>query len=275
MSKTRKDDLKNKSASAPTEKPTFQQEPENKSCKKNVTQSLEIRNSQIKKRYWRFELYPESLPDNWLEFLKQSCVEFALSPLHDKDVYTKNVRSEDDTDLVQGKVGEKKKPHYHGIFAFTNPTTFNNVYESFLKPLGQPIPLSCDNVRRAYEYFWHKNDKDKYQYNKEDVQTFNGFDVLNYINIEQRRVLEIKLELVDFIKRKPIVEPIDFLDEIKMGFSDKEDLQDYLDIAFANTSAFNVYIRSQRHKTEKKLAYQMMTGGDCSALVDEALNAEQ
>lgn len=204
----------------------------------------------IKKRYWRFELYPESLPDNWLEFLKQSCIEFALSPLHDKDVYTKDVQAEDDTDLVQGKVGQVKKAHYHGIFAFTNPTTFKNVYESFLKPLGQPIPLTCDNVRRAYEYFWHKNDPDKYQYNKEDVQTFNGFDVLNYINIEQRRVLEIKLELVDFIRNFGIYEPIDFLEQIKTNFAGKEDLTDYLDIAFSNTSAFNVYIRSNRHKKE-------------------------
>lgn len=219
-------------------------------CSDSSTSTVYQSQEKIKKRYWRFELYPESLPPNWLEFLKQSCVEFALSPLHDKDLYTKNVRAEDDTDLIQGKIGQAKKAHYHGIFAFTNPTTFKNVYESFLKPLGQPIPLSCDNVRRAYEYFWHKNDPDKYQYNQEDVQTFNGFDVLNYINIEQRRVLEIKLELVDFIRNFGIYEPIDFLEQIKTNFSTKEDLADYLDIAFSNTSAFNIYIRSNRHKRE-------------------------
>ena len=204
----------------------------------------------IKKRYWRFELYPESLPENWLEFLTQSCIEFALSPLHDKDIYTKDVRSEDDTDLIQGKIGKVKKPHYHGIFAFTNPTTFNNVYESFLKPLGQPIPLTCDNIRRAYEYFWHKNNPEKAHYDKSQIQVFNGFDILNYVNIEQRRVLEIKLELVDFIRNFEIYEPIDFLEQIKINFSAKEDLTDYLDIAFSNTSAFNIYIRSNRHKRE-------------------------
>lgn len=216
--------------------------------------SVKQETEKVKKRYWRFEIYPDSAPADWLEFLKQTCVEFALSPLHDKDVYVKDVRDSEDTDLVKAKAGEKKKPHYHGIFAFNNPTTFKNVYESFLKPLGQPIPLSCDNVRRAFEYFWHKNDKDKFQYSKEAVQTFNGFDVLNYINIEQRRVLEIKLELVDFIKARPVYEPIDFLDAIKSDFGEKEDLQDYLDIAFSNTSAFNVYIRSNRHKRKSEIA---------------------
>lgn len=238
-----------------------------------MNQSVVHHNEKIKKRYWRFELYPESLPEGWLEFLKQTCVEFALSPLHDKDVYTKDVKDSEDTDLIKAKAGEIKKPHYHGIFAFTNPTTFNNVYESFLKPLGQPIPITCDNVRRAYEYFWHKNDKDKYQYNKEDIQTFNGFDVLNYINIEQRRVLEIKLELVDFIKTFPILEPIDFLDSIKIAYADKEDLQDYLDIAFSNTSAFNVFIRSNRHK-RKEAPTEPSEVPDTSDLASQALNQE-
>lgn len=238
-----------------------------------MNQSVVHHNEKIKKRYWRFELYPESLPEGWLEFLKQTCVEFALSPLHDKDVYTKDVKDSEDTDLIKAKAGEIKKPHYHGIFAFTNPTTFNNVYESFLKPLGQPIPITCDNVRRAYEYFWHKNDKDKYQYNKEDIQTFNGFDVLNYINIEQRRVLEIKLELVDFIKAFPILEPIDFLDSIKIAYADKEDLQDYLDIAFSNTSAFNVFIRSNRHK-RKEAPPEPAEVPDTSDLASQALNQE-
>lgn len=259
---------KNKPSSAPTEKTASQ------SSKDVSTENVLHKDEKIKKRYWRFELYPESLPPNWLEFLKQSCVEFALSPLHDKDVYTKNVRSADDTDLVQGKVGQVKKAHYHGIFAFTNPTTFKNVYESFLAPLGQPIPLSCDNVRRAYEYFWHKNDPEKYQYNKDEVQVFNGFDVLNYINIEQRRVLEIKRELVDFIKYKPILEAIDFLDEIEKAFADKEDLLDYIDIAFANTSAFNIYIRSNRHKFEKS-PIPRMTKAELNELSRQALDTQK
>ena len=236
-----------------------------------MSESVVHPNEKIKKRYWRFELYTESLPNGWLDFLRQSCVEFALSPLHDKDVYTKDVRDENDTDLIKAKAGELKKPHYHGIFAFTNPTTFNNVYESFLKPLGQPIPLTCDNVRRAYEYFWHKNDPEKYQYDKADVQTFNGFDVLNYINIEQRRVLEIKLELVSFIKDYPILEPIDFLDTIKIAFADKEDLGDYLDIAFANTSAFNIYIRSNRHKRKECPTPEEAASVDTATLAEQAM----
>lgn len=259
----RDEDIKIKPSPAPTEKTA-----PSDLKKVNATNNVASKGEKIKKRYWRFELYPESLPSGWLEFLKQTCVEFALSPLHDKDVYTKDVRNEDDTDLVQGKVGERKKPHYHGIFAFTSPTTFKNVYENFLEPLKQPIPLSCDNVRRAYEYFWHKNDPEKYQYNKEDVQVFNGFDVLNYINIEQSRKLEIKLSLVELIKSKPITEPIDFLDEVKAAFRDDEDLLEILDIAFHNTNTYNVYIRSMRTKLEKNPPKP--SGEDMAALATEA-----
>lgn len=255
-------DKKNKPVSVATEEPA---------CNDALNTTTVIHNSEkIKKRYWRFEVYPESAPEDWLEYLKQTCIEFAISPLHDKDVYTKNVRDEDDTDLVKAKKGDLKKAHYHGIFAFNNPTTFKNVYENFLKPLGQPIPLSCDNVRRAYEYFWHKNDPDKYQYNKADVKVFNGFDVLNYINIEQRRVLEIKRELVNFIKEKPIFEPIDFLDEIEKSFADREDFLDYLDIAFSNTTAFNVYIRSNRHKAQTAQT-RVPTAPEPSSLAEEVL----
>ena len=65
-----------------------------------------------KKRYWAFVLYPESAPDNWRDFLQQTGLQVAISPLHDKDI---------------DPTGLPKKSHYHIILCYDGPTTFNNV----------------------------------------------------------------------------------------------------------------------------------------------------
>ena len=85
----------------------------------------------VKKRNWAFVLYPESAPVDWLERIQKSGVMAAVSPLHDKDVNAS---------------GEPKKPHYHVILVYGNPTTFKNV-ESFTKSLNQPIPQALEQVR--------------------------------------------------------------------------------------------------------------------------------
>ena len=40
----------------------------------------------LKKRYWCFIGYPESLPPNWIEVLTLTGLQVAISPLHDKDL---------------------------------------------------------------------------------------------------------------------------------------------------------------------------------------------
>ena len=39
-----------------------------------------------KNRHWTFVMYPESLPENYLEILQQTGLEIAISPLHNKDL---------------------------------------------------------------------------------------------------------------------------------------------------------------------------------------------
>lgn len=51
----------------------------------------------LKKRHWLYIVYPESAPSDWMEMLKQSGLQFAVSPLHDQDL-----------DVA----GNKKKPHW-------------------------------------------------------------------------------------------------------------------------------------------------------------------
>lgn len=37
-------------------------------------------------RSWAFVMYPDSMPDNWEEIIKNTGLPMAISPLHNKDI---------------------------------------------------------------------------------------------------------------------------------------------------------------------------------------------
>ena len=111
----------------------------------------------VKKRNWAFVLYPESAPNNWLDLLQQTGLQFCVSPLHDKDLNADNTL---------------KKAHYHIILIYDGPTTYNNVRQ-LTESLGQPIPQPLEQVRGYYRYLTHKDNPEKYQYDEKDILTFN------------------------------------------------------------------------------------------------------
>ena len=78
----------------------------------------------MKERHWTFVLYPESAPENWIDFLQQLGLPCAFSPLHDKDI---------------NPTGEEKKAHYHVLICFPGPTTYNKVLD-ITKSLNATIP---------------------------------------------------------------------------------------------------------------------------------------
>ena len=120
----------------------------------------------IKKRNWAFVVYPESLPDDWENRLRLKGVMTAVSPLHDKDL---------------NPTGEPKKPHYHIILSFGNPTTYNNVFLITYELKGT-IPIPLESVTGMYRYLTHKDNPEKAQYNEEDIKLFNGFDPVTLLS---------------------------------------------------------------------------------------------
>ena len=64
----------------------------------------------LKKRNWAFVVYPESAPSDWIEQLQLSGAQFAISPLHDKDL---------------NATGEPKKAHWHVIVVYGSPQRSN------------------------------------------------------------------------------------------------------------------------------------------------------
>lgn len=120
----------------------------------------------IKKRNWAFVVYPESLPENWLDILKLKGLMTAISPLHDMD---------------KNPTGEVKKAHYHIILSYGNPTTYNNVLV-LTKELNGTIPIPLESVTGMYRYLTHKDNPEKHQYKEEDIILLNGFDPVTLLS---------------------------------------------------------------------------------------------
>lgn len=206
--------------------------------------------SSIKKRNWAFFVYPTkeqldavgsaydgsdgygSAPDDWVEQLRLSGLQFAISPLHDKD------KHEDGS-------GRTKKPHYHVIVIYGSPTTYNNV-KNLTDSFNAPIPQALEQVRGYYRYLTHKDNPDKYQYDEEDIVTGGGFNIADYIELSKSEVTEIKFKLQQLIREQNIIEYSAFMDYIQ----DNLDRINY-DVASSHTIFFNTYIKSIRHSRQK------------------------
>lgn len=184
----------------------------------------------IKKRNWGGVVYPESAPEDWKEILKLKGISFAVSPLHDKDI---------------NPTGEPKKEHYHIILSFPGPTTDTTVNQ-ILKELNQPIGIALESVRGYYRYFVHKDNPEKYQYNENDIQLFNGFDVTDVLN--NFEVFQCLKEIQSLVIEHTITEYSELMD-----FLMQHELFELWNVACSHTLFLNTYITSKRNNLRDKL----------------------
>lgn len=190
--------------------------------------------SNIKKRNWAFVVYPTkeqlaklnskydgsdgygSVPDDWKQKLNLSGLQYAISPLHDKDE-------------LEDKSGKTKKPHYHVIICYGSPTTYNNV-KNLTDSLNSPIPQALEQVRGYYRYFTHKDNADKYQYDEKEIEVGGGFSISDFVELSKSEVSEIKKNLQKLIRVENITEYADLMDYLL----DNEKILEY-DVASNNT----------------------------------------
>lgn len=184
----------------------------------------------VKKRNWAFVLYPESAPKNWREQLALTGLQCAISPLHDRDV---------------NPTGEPKKPHYHVILAYSGPTSYNVVKALTNGTLGQTIPQALEQIEGYYRYFTHKDNPEKAQYSASDIETINGFDVRNYIDLTKSEVVRLKREIQAFIRDNEIMEYADLMDLLMDA---GEEMADHYEVAANNTVFFDRYLSSRRFR---------------------------
>lgn len=186
----------------------------------------------IKKRNWAMVLYPESAPENWRERLQKSGLQCAISPLHDRDINPDKI---------------PKKPHYHVIMCYSGPTAYS-VVKRLTDDLRQPIPQPLEQVRGMYRYFTHEDNPEKAQYDKNDIETINGFNIRDFVDLSSSEVVKIKREIQVFIRDNNLTEYADLMDSL---LDAGEDMENHYEVAANNTLFFDRYLGSRRYKVEQ------------------------
>lgn len=180
-----------------------------------------------KERYWTFILYPESAPENWKEYLQQTGVQFAISPLHNKD---------------KNPDGEIKKEHYHIIGFWSGPTTYDRVVE-ITEALNCPIPQRVMQPIGAIRYLTHKDNPEKYQYDEKEIQVINGLDLKDINGLTKTMVEDIKRSIIHLARELKITEYSSMYDWL-----DDNDMIDMMDVFSNHTMFFNAYFKSKHFR---------------------------
>lgn len=78
-----------------------------------------------KARNFAFILYPESIPENFIESLEKIGIPMAVSPLHDLDKTERKFEdmTSDEKKIINAGGSVYKKPHYHVLYIARNPVT--------------------------------------------------------------------------------------------------------------------------------------------------------
>lgn len=155
-------------------------------------------------RVWTFITYPDSLPDNVQEIIEGettpqhdiALVPLFISPIHDKDL----------ADKGKGWNGtEFKKPHYHNMVMFSQVKSYKQVLE-MVKPLGASHVSQVHSTQAMIRYFIHADHKEKAQYKREDIRAFNGADIDNVFEHNDKEVNGILKTLIQLIDDNDITE---------------------------------------------------------------------
>lgn len=195
------------------------------------TQAEKKPSNNVKKRNWAFFVYPESAPENWRQILQETGLQCVISPLHNRDVNPDN---------------SPKKAHYHVIVCYSGPTSFN-VVQALTERLRQPHPQYLEQIKGYYRYLTHKDNPEKAQYDEREIQTINGFNILDYQDLTKSEVVEIKRKLHLTIRQYRITEYA-----VLMDYLLDNDMQLEYDVASSNTLYFDKLITSMRHMVDPK-----------------------
>lgn len=156
-------------------------------------------------KYYNIEfiLYPNSTSYNTIEIIeKAKQLSSYCFIYHDKDLFTKK----DEEENPKHKVGTLKSPHYHLLCFF--PTQHS------LKAYSKKFEIEENNIEiiknkvGAIQYLIHKNNKDKYQYDINDISS--NFDISKYFNNRVEKETQVIYDLFSYIENSGIIFLRDF-----------------------------------------------------------------
>lgn len=187
-------------------------------------------NTNLRYRNWVAIVYPESAPADWKEHLDSQNLRWACSPLHDKDI-------NDDSEKTL------KKAHWHIVVAYSGKKSFEQV-RADLEYLNCPIPQPCRDIRSSVRYFIHKDHPHKFQYSENDIETFGGFDLSDYLGFTKSEISQIRFEMAEYIEEHNVIELFDFDAYCRRNKPDTW----YKVLSENSTIYFDKLIRSNRHR---------------------------
>lgn len=193
-----------------------------------------------KSNAWAFILYPESAPPDWLLKLRETYRYIAVSPLHDRDIYTA-----EEEQAGKGKAGSLKKPHYHVMVFFNNSTT-SSVTDEIAESVNGSFCIAVD-AWNYFRYLDHDQVTEKARYRHEDIQLLNGITELDIQTLSKEQARNLTVAILAFIKDSYIYEFSDLLDGL-IAY----DLQMF-DYATNHIMLFRSYIDSRRNKELVKI----------------------
>lgn len=189
-------------------------------------------NKNSKGKFWIFEMYEDSRPEDWKEYLEKTMIKIVISPRHDKDL---------------NKDGSLKKPHFHVLMCFEGPTTYNNALR-IASGVGANIVFQAYSAKGSYEYFYHKNNPDKFQYNESDMIKLNGFTLDDVLDLTKQEIEDLKRDIVQVIRSKKIYEYAELY-----NFLLDNEMFDMTKVLSCNTIFFVSYLRSLRFSLTEHL----------------------
>lgn len=143
-------------------------------------------------RNWWFVAYPESMRNDWREWLNSQGLVWIESPLHDKDVNAD---------------GEPKKAHYHLMFLFSGNKSLAQIQEisDGLSGIKLNVPDNrVKEVRATVRYMVHADQPDKYQYGLENL-VGHGIDLSEFLTTTSDKKSALK-EMAKYIRDNDITD---------------------------------------------------------------------
>lgn len=137
-------------------------------------------------RIWKFVLWKESAPFDYINRIHECGVRVLLSPLHNQD-------PSDDGDGY-------KKAHHHGIMIYSGVKTYNQALDKAKEFGGDGINtvLVCDDLYTSTRYLCHLDHPWKHIYPIRDIKEFNGASVEDAFS-SQNDIRRYDLQIFEFI----------------------------------------------------------------------------
>lgn len=186
-----------------------------------------------RQRVWDCVVYPDSAPENWRDILDDFHIMWCESPLHEFDI-------------KDPKTGEVKKPHWHVIFSFDGPKSYDQV-------LSIASTVGCSFVERTHDicamtrYLAHLDHPNKHLYDPDFIIGHGGYDVAFYLKPSCSSRYVMIREMIAYVKESGICEFQDLLD-----YASAERFNDWFPLLCDSCSyVVGTYIKSQRHRFER------------------------